>query len=304
MSDYSFVPELTVAENVRKVGLQQIDLAYESLIKTKNLEKGIYSARKCTKRLRALLRLVRRSLAEGVFDRENSAFRDIAMALGGLRDAWVRVETLDQLPSDTQETPAFEQMRAHFVRLYEDMAADFLTPGRYDAVKEQIQQARMRMEALELSDRGWPTLAENLSRTIRAGRRAYKAARHDRNEITLHEWRKRIKHLWYHLTLLRDASPGRLDPLITELDELGEMLGKAHDWAVLREASREVFGDSPDFLSAYDAMSQQEKALEEDALQRGQILYDSLRTRRFVAMLGVDYHQWRHGASQAEVLAK
>jgi len=302
MSDYSFVPELTVAENVRKIGIQQIDLAHDSLMKTKNLEKGIYSARKCTKRLRALLRLVRRALPQGAFERENGAFREIAEVLGGLRDAWVRIETLDQLPPDALATDAFQQLRAHFVSRYDSLSAEFLTPGRYEAVKEQIEQARVRMEALQLQDRGWSTLAENLVRTIRSGRRAYKAARHDRNEITLHEWRKRIKHLWYHLTLLRDASPLRLYPLIMELDELGEMLGKAHDWAVLREDSHRVFRDLPGFLPLYDAMTQAEKMLEEEALQRGQNLYDELRTRRFVALLGVDYHQWRHNSAQAEVL--
>ena len=50
----------------------------------------------------------------------------------------------------------------------------------------------------------------------------------------MHEWRKRVKDLWYHVTLLEDAWKPVMSALADEAHELSDRLGDEHDVSVLR----------------------------------------------------------------------
>ena len=50
---------------------------------------------------------------------------------------------------------------------------------------------------------------------------------------SLHEWRKRVKHLWYHHTLLRSLWPPVMEVTGDEAHALSDHLGDDHDLAVL-----------------------------------------------------------------------
>ena len=67
-------------------------------------DKHIHEARKATKRLRALVRLVRRELGDEVYALENQCYRDAGRRLSELRDATVLVETLDRLVESLAKT--------------------------------------------------------------------------------------------------------------------------------------------------------------------------------------------------------
>ncbi len=45
----------------------------------------------------------------------------------------------------------------------------------------------------------------------------------------MHEWRKRVKDLWYHVTLLQDAWRPVMSALADEAHELSDRLGDEHD---------------------------------------------------------------------------
>ena len=51
----------------------------------------------------------------------------------------------------------------------------------------------------------------------------------------MHEWRKRVKDLWYHCLLLQDAWKPVMSALADEAHELSDRLGDDHDLAVLLE---------------------------------------------------------------------
>src|SRR5262245_39422591 len=60
-------------------------------------DKSVHQGRKLIKKARATLRLLRDSIPEPVFRRENHALRDIARPLSAARDASVLLDTLDRL---------------------------------------------------------------------------------------------------------------------------------------------------------------------------------------------------------------
>lgn len=258
MTLYELQPNLTLTENYRAISRAQLDLAIESLTETQNLEKGIYSARKCMKRLRGLLQLYRDVLAshereeDRPFEALNKRYRDIGRALSDLRDAWVLIELIDKLPDDVRELPIVPVLRAYFVQQYEHKKETFLKPETYEPVIQQLKAAKKALKytyTFRWSDRFddgcvdprqdelYRVIPLQMKATAAARRRA-RAAYHRSFEqyvVNLHEWRKRVKRLWYAFTLLRPVDPQLLDEWISWLDEMGVMLGDANDCHVLYE---------------------------------------------------------------------
>jgi CHAD domain-containing protein len=83
---------------------------------------------------------------------------------------------------------------------------------------------------------GWPALEPGLLRGYEPGRDLLATAREKPSVENLHEWRKRVKDLWYHLRLLKPLSPGIDGGQADEADKLADVLGDDHDLAVLRDA--------------------------------------------------------------------
>ena len=79
------------------------------------------------------------------------------------------------------------------------------------------------------------TLRAGAVRAYSRGRDALAAAESDPSAENLHEWRKRVKDLWYHQRLLRNAWKEPLKAMAAESHELADLLGDEHDLAVLAE---------------------------------------------------------------------
>jgi CHAD domain-containing protein len=81
----------------------------------------------------------------------------------------------------------------------------------------------------------WAAIGRGASRAYRAGRAAFVEADIDPTTERLHDWRKRVKDLWYHQRLLSEAWPEVLGVLAEEAHGLSELLGDDHDLGVLAE---------------------------------------------------------------------
>ena len=87
---YCFKRRERVAKGVERIARDQLDRALREL-RGKSSDAAIHRARKRLKVVRAVLRLVRPELTPAVFDRENTAFRDIGRRLSvvpGLTGLW------------------------------------------------------------------------------------------------------------------------------------------------------------------------------------------------------------------------
>jgi CHAD domain-containing protein len=81
----------------------------------------------------------------------------------------------------------------------------------------------------------WSTVGRGISRAYRRGRDAFVEADVDPTTEHLHDWRKRVKDLWYHQRLLNDAWPELIAVQAEEAHRLSELLGDDHDLGVLAE---------------------------------------------------------------------
>jgi CHAD domain-containing protein len=232
---YSVKPEDRTAQAaLRRIACSQIDRAIAEIDSPElPRDEVVHRLRRRTKKLRALLRLVRPH-----FDRyaeENAAFRDMARLLSSSRDATVMWHTLDRL------LRAWESgaLPGDAVRLRPLLGDDAQEGTEAEAglsiVRARLAAARGRVGGWTLDVEGLDALADGLERSYRRARKAMAAARAEPVADRLHEWRKRVKAHGFHQRLLRHAVSRGMDAGQARLDELGELLGDLNDLAMLRE---------------------------------------------------------------------
>jgi CHAD domain-containing protein len=234
---------------LERIAREQLDRAQGALDDPKvDRDEAIHEARKCGKRLRALLRLARAGIGDDVYRRENAAIRDAARDLAGLRDAEALLETYERLHArfaDEVDWRRLVGVRRALVARRKEVAGDGTLPHRIDAFGEQLRAVRDRLPSWPLADLEFDALAPGLERSYRRGRAAMRAIDDAPSDERFHEWRKRAKEHRYHLELLRDLWPAQVKARRAEVRTLGDLLGDEHDLSVLRatlNAERERFG--------------------------------------------------------------
>lgn len=253
---------------IARVGRGRIDHALDELRgKTDSTpEEAVHEARKDMKKLRALLRLARGELGKDTFERENACFRDAARELAGTRDSDVMLDTLRalELPSGL----GWELRKLVQAQLAQNGQPDReAVAGRAVAI---LKEARKRVDDWPLARDSFEGLAGGLERTYRRGRRAFKAALDEPSAEALHEWRKRVKDLWYDHTLLRELWPPVMTAAGDEAHELSDRLGDDHDLVVLAAWVRGHLDPDPDFS---DAVIRRREELQRESFALGERLY-------------------------------
>ncbi|MFH1569976.1 MAG: SMP-30/gluconolactonase/LRE family protein [Gemmatimonadota bacterium] len=245
---YQLLSGEPVSGGLRRIAAEQIEKALQSLEgrSGEDRETAVHSARKCMKRLRAVLRLVRDDLGREAYQLENGRYRDAAARLGGLRDATVMLETLAGLEAwlgPVPPLPAAGPLRAWLeqARQQEYEGAGSMEAAAAEVCKD-LRQALGRLEAWPLRRRGWDGLAGGLRRTYARGRTECADAFWQPGDEVFHDWRKRAKYLWYHCQIIAPVWAAPMAVLVEELDGLGDGLGKDHDLAVLAAAVRSGAG--------------------------------------------------------------
>ncbi|UJA20289.1 CHAD domain-containing protein [Thermoleophilia bacterium SCSIO 60948] len=258
--------------------------------------KAVHETRKDLKKARSVLRLVRDGLGKERYREQNSRLRDAARQLAGARDAEVKIATLDLIVA---EEDAGSLSPDSVARLRESLEAerarhsgDAHLAERVDEAREAIERGRLEISGWELPE-GWKAVSKGLARSYGRGRARYAEVQHDpSNDEAVHEWRKRVKDLWYHLRLLRDAWEGVLAATVDELDELSDLLGDHHDLSVLIEEIEarmpEPDGDRTKLIEL--ARRRQERLLTA-AFPIADRVYAE-RTRDFVARLRSYWGAW------------
>jgi CHAD domain-containing protein len=154
-----------------------------------------------------------------------------------VRDADVMVDTVDllherfagQLPAT-----AFSKLREQMAEAAE--ASRQPTAGDVGGeLREALQAAAQRVDDWPLDDAGWPAARAGIERAYRRGRAAFARADAAPTTENLHEFRKRVKDLWYQERLLKPAWPAVLGAQADEAHALSDLLGDDHDLAVLAE---------------------------------------------------------------------
>ena len=228
------------ADAVERVRREQLDAAAESLEREEDPVEAIHDARKRIKKTRALLRLARPGLSRKRYRRRNRALRDTGRAMSGTRDADVLVETVD----DLAERYAGRQPKTFFTRIRKGLVTE--TQADPDAHADALRA--LAGEPWPLAELAPDDLAASLRHTYARGRKAFAKADREPTTTNLHEWRKRVKDLWYQQRLLEATWPGVMKAQAKEAKTLSKLLGEDHDLAVLAQHV-----DEPELTELIDA---------------------------------------------------
>lgn len=250
----------------------------------------VHEARKTIKRMRALARLLREQLGEQEFKRVNASLREAGRRLAGARDADVRLATLQELierhphalassegSSSTEEK--HEGIGLLEQQLQRERSRDSQPPADIDNVLADIAAMRDQLARWSLVDTDFDTLAPGLRRIYREGRHRYArcARAQGRDEQDVHDWRKRVKSLYYALDMLGAKKVKGARRATRRANRLGDLLGSEHDlWmlAAYVEEHPQAFGaDTVAVAELLELIEHRRRRLRKRALALGARLY-------------------------------
>jgi CHAD domain-containing protein len=241
---------------------------------------AVHEVRKCFKKVRAALRLVREPLGDDLYREENWCFRDAARPLTEIRDAQMLVEAFDKLTqqfADQIESGASAKVRDTLLTNQQEVTRRILTEGlAFARVEEVTKQALARVSDWSIDTEGWDAIQSGLRRVYRSGHRALSRATENPNVENLHEWRKQAKYLWHQLQLLEPAWTGAEKGLSDQVHKLSQLLGDDHDLAVFRQtlaADPLAYGGHRVLQSLFALVDLERKELERQAFALGRQLY-------------------------------
>lgn len=196
---------------------------------------AVHETRKCIKRLRALLRLVKPVLAADDFRAENAFLRDIAASLSVSRDLQVMSQTIAELGKEASSG------EAEHLEILKRLMADAMstahpcTQPNLKKTTKALRESAKRLSKLKLSASAFDVVASGFEQTYRQGRRRMEELSAGHSDEASHDWRKRVQAHWRQLNLLRPAWPELFDARIDLARKLAEALGRDHDLALLAD---------------------------------------------------------------------
>ena len=302
-------PDESVARGVRRVARDQIDKALVGLNGRThaNLEEVVHDVRKRLKKVRAVIRLARDGLGRKVAGREDDRFRDAGHPLSEVRDAGILVKTLEKLVERRGDrhplVVAIGAVREPILRRKGRILRRVHDEGHVLAkLIETLEAARRDVKRWRIAGDDWDSLEGGLERIYRRGSRAFHEASESPTDEALHEWRKRVKDLWYALDLLKPVRPGFTEPRAEEARRLADQLGEDHDLAVLRQvltgSEGMPFGRDP-VGAILPLVEDRRVGLRREAFTLGTCVYAE-RPKAFVARFRAYWRAWR---AEAEAVA-
>ncbi|MEM1290381.1 MAG: CHAD domain-containing protein [Cyanobacteria bacterium P01_H01_bin.162] len=298
---YRLLAEQSLEENLQRILQEQLEAALYQL--TENFDQqpasAIYTARKHLKKTRSLLQLVRRSLNRDTYRCEKNTLRDAGRSLAAARDGGAYRATLEDLLEvykSTLNVKTFANLQQSLAEL-QQLRLQQLTAHHAPiiAVVADLKQSQIRLSNLTFAATGWEALGENLHQIYRRGRAQFKTVRKKGRDEDFHEWRKRVKDLWYGTRLLKDLWFPVMNAYDSEAHGLSKLLGTDRDIAELRQflhhPTTEIKLKKANTKVLTPLMGHRQYQLQQQALALGQKLYAEKPTA-FSDRVGQYGHSW------------
>ena len=300
---YRFDHPDRLAVEIRRVATERLNDALGQLSEglAGDPAKAVHEARKDLKKTRSLLRLIRANLGEGRFRSENDRLRDAAHLLAGAREADAKVESLEALIEHERSMSAETTLAARgwlaALRTGTSAQADVGKAGAEAAALIARSRDDARLWALGYGS--FDLIEPGLRRTFRQGRRYMARAIEDPSDETLHEWRKRVKDMWYSLRLLGEVWEPVIRPMADQAHKLSELLGDHHDLGEVRSAIETGAIELPNTAQTELLLcaGRRQDELHEASISLGRKLYCE-RPRRYVERLGGLWGAWEEDAAR------
>ncbi len=241
----AFYREESAGSGLRRMATELLDDARFRLAHFNSPDKDIHETRKNVKKLRAILRLGRFGLGDLVYRRDNEFLRDLNRTLALMREAFVHIKLLNAMQQQ------FEQLHeADIAVLKEELEQEHQQAISDYRDSPDRQDALARLDVMLAAVSRWPefdrpreVLRCGLEAIYGRGREELAQLQHQVSDEHFHDWRKRVKYLWYHLRMMAPAWPQGIRSQAAILSELAELLGDDHDLAVFHQEI--LHGDIP-----------------------------------------------------------
>ena len=242
MSSFALKPGKSIRRQLKRIVRKQLDRASERLLHDGRDDDDVHESRKSVKKVEALAKLLDQ-MGSPPPRKKIQRLRTARRVLSRLRDADASIETFNRLQSRFAERIPEHTARVIRTRLTRQKTT---ITRRAHAGTGSLARSGKALQELRRSAKKWVASSIDLSefpqvlgRSFREGRKAMKRAQLRGRTPDFHNWRKRVKNLWYQLRLAERLVVG-LTTQIEEFRELETALGEEHNLAVLRrKLSRE-----------------------------------------------------------------
>lgn len=265
-------------EGLKRVFREQIDSALH-LCQHPAKQRGVtvHEVRKHLKKLRAAMRLAISEVGKNCHAEEDRCVRKIGRLISDLRDAQVRLQTFIELrdqaakKSEQQPFPRTEEL----LLLERDSFSAAFAGWQTQAIP-QLERVKARLMGWPLEGLTWKQICGAVAKIYKRGERGLAKTIADPVPGNFHQWRKRVKDIWYQLRILQPLNRVVLEEMAHDAEVLGELLGREHDFDFLltrleRESGDEALGDELSRLQKL--IGKRCKRLRRDGLELGRRFY-------------------------------
>ena len=236
---------------------------------------SVHDARKAIKRVRSLLRLVRSELGPA-FRRQNLLLREASHRLAPVRDAEAMLEIFSDLRERNGRRFCFPSVENALNRKRDNARRGAARLAH--SVIPVFSRTAAKALRLPVSSVGFPALESGLRKSFRRGKKAWALVLEHPTDRNFHDWRKRVKDLWYQLRLLEPAIGKKLRLYQQRIKRLEKWLGDDHNLTVFREALSEhrgAYGDADEIASLLELVQSWQQMLRKKSRTLGKAIYRS-----------------------------
>lgn len=282
---YRLDPAVPMSEALRRVAFAELEIAHGALATPPERHSGVHSARKCMKRLRSLLLLVRPGMPEPVFATLTDRLAIIARGLAPARDAAALIDAVDKLERETGAGPGLgpiQSLRAWLHKRRHAAEQNLERSAASDAMRALLE-IRPTFAGLAVYPDDFRSLAKGLKRCYRTTRESFQHTFAAERDEDVHEWRKGVQHHWRQMQLLAPCWPSELTARAEAARSLSQVLGDDHDISLLCQlvsTPTMMFGSPEETAAFLKRCRRRHRALRKEARTQGERLFTE-RSRPF-----------------------
>ncbi len=208
----------------------------ENVTNEEDRHDAVHTARKCFKKIRAALRLIRDE--SDFYKEQNVFFRDLGRKVSDVRDATSMISTVENLRQHYNSKlykNSFTELETAIIAYREDLSQKLWEDG--DLLKDIVEKLKVKKAEVpvwSLSIKHFSEIKPSIKRVYKRGKHRLADCENSGASEDFHQWRKRAKYMRYILRMLYDAWPAVLKPLEDELHQITDLVGDEHDIHVLK----------------------------------------------------------------------
>ena len=230
----------TLSFGLKRIVLELIDNSVFNFSKGNgSFNEDVHQSRKNFKKIRTVFRLIRSQIGKDSFRLENSFYRDSGRVLSDLRDSTVLISTFEKLTKTSELEMSnfdFSVFKNFLIEKHRSISASKNKKSQViNSLSTDLLLARSRVFDWPITGDNFKIIKPNFRNIYELGQDRMYGVFDEAIKENVHEWRKRVKDLWYSMRILINLWPEIMNPLVLLLGKLSDLLGDTNDLFLLKE---------------------------------------------------------------------